>query len=144
MTPQGRFADVRERPIRLQGGLARLLLHVPACEARAVAIEYPFWNEARPEALVGFGSAAIAAEGRPHAAVNRCLSTELALALDALADRAGRRDPAEFVTVMEGRRGIGFVQDLPARLRAWRRGSHFEPRPAAVRGAGVAGPQRNE
>ncbi len=142
MTPQGRFADVRERPIDLKGGLARVLRHVPGCEARAVAIEYPFWDEARPEALVRFGSASVAAHGESHQAVTRALSLQLEHELDALATRACRREPADFVTLVEGRRGIGFLQDLPSRVRAWRNGSRFEPQHSAVRAASEAGQER--
>lgn len=55
LTPQGRFADVRERPLGLQGGIARLLMTTPGTLALPVAIEYPFWTEMRPEVLIRFG-----------------------------------------------------------------------------------------
>lgn len=133
LTPQARFADVRERPLVLKGGLARLLNHVPAAEAVAVAIEYPFWNEVRPEVLIRFGSDRIAGNGRSRDALTQELAAALARELDTLGASACRRDPREFATLLDGAGGIGFVQDLPSRLRAWCSGSRFDARHGAVR-----------
>jgi 1-acyl-sn-glycerol-3-phosphate acyltransferase len=138
LTPQGRFTDVRERPVELKGGLARLLKHAPSAEAIAVAIEYPFWNEARPEVLVRFGREGVSANGRSPDVLTRALSAQLERELDALAACACRREARDFVTLLEGFQGIGFVQDLPSRLRARRKGSRFEPRHAAIHGATTA------
>src|SRR5262245_25043270 len=49
ITAQGDFTDVRQRPIRLLGGVG----HLAACMEHGViiptAIEYAFWNERTPE-----------------------------------------------------------------------------------------------
>lgn len=133
LTPQGRFTDVRERPVSLKGGLARLLKHAPAARAQAVAIEYPFWDEARPEVLVRFGREAVQGGGRASDATTRDLAAQLERELDCLAACACRRERSDFITLLDGRGGIGFAQDLPSRLRAWLRGSRFEPEHAAIR-----------
>lgn len=142
LTPQGGFADVRERPIELKGGLARLLTRVPASNATAVAIEYLFWNEARPEALVRFGQRNVSGGGRTRDGVALELSARLERELDALAAGACRRSPADFVTLLDGAQGIGFVQDLPSRLRAWRNGARFDPRHTALNPSGEAARER--
>lgn len=48
ITPQGRFTDVRE-PIRIRAGAAMVAARAPGAEVVAVAIEYGFWQDARPE-----------------------------------------------------------------------------------------------
>ena len=55
LTPQGRFADPRERPLGFAGGLALLARRVPNAVFVPLAIEYPFLGGRRPEAraLVG-------------------------------------------------------------------------------------------
>ena len=55
LTPQGRFLDVRERPLRLQDGLGARARHEPSAAFVPPAIEYSFWTEPRPEILVSFG-----------------------------------------------------------------------------------------
>src|SRR5690606_11757938 len=55
LTPQGRFTDVRDRPVKLRPGLAHLLSQVPRVTVLPLAVEYPFWDESAPEALVRFG-----------------------------------------------------------------------------------------
>ena len=55
LTPQGRFMDVRERPLRLQDGLGALAARKPDAAFIPLAIEYAFWTEPRPEILVSFG-----------------------------------------------------------------------------------------
>ena len=56
LTPEGRFTDPRRRPVRLQPGLANLIARVPRVTVLPMAIEYPFWTERTPEALVAFGT----------------------------------------------------------------------------------------
>ena len=48
--------DVRERPLRLAGGLARLAKRVPEACFVPLAIEYAFWDERRPNCLLRFGA----------------------------------------------------------------------------------------
>ncbi|MDQ2801746.1 MAG: lysophospholipid acyltransferase family protein, partial [Pseudomonadota bacterium] len=55
ITAEGAFTDPRTRPVRLRPGIAHLARHVPGAVLLPLAIEYSFWNESRPEALVRFG-----------------------------------------------------------------------------------------
>ena len=48
LTPQGRFMDVRERPLRLRCGIGALATRTQDVEFLPLAIEYPFWTEPSP------------------------------------------------------------------------------------------------
>ena len=56
VTAQGRFSDPRMRPLALRPGVAHLMASLPGAMALPVALEYPFWDESRPEALARCGS----------------------------------------------------------------------------------------
>jgi hypothetical protein len=133
VTPQGRFADVRERPLSLRGGLAQLMQTVPQARAWPVAIEYPFWDEARPEILIRFGQQPVLAVETDRHELAQQLTDRLRHELDRLAEAACSRDPARFSVLLEGTGGIGFWQDMPARIRAWVGGRRFDAAHAAVR-----------
>lgn len=114
LTPQGRFADPRERPVQLQRGLASLTRLVPEAIFLPLAIEYPFWSEPRPEILAAFGNPVIPAETP---------GVDLALALqetqDRLAAGACQRDEADWLVLNRGRRGMHGIYHLWQRLRGW-------------------------
>ena len=79
LTPQGRFVDVRERPLRLQDGLGALATRTPNAAFIPLAIEYAFWTEPRPEILVAFGEPIVPADRsnrrRVDAHLHRCART---------------------------------------------------------------------
>jgi len=133
MTAQGRFADIRQRPLLLKPGLSRLLLRNANACAIPIAIEYVFWNERLPEVLVRFGRSGIRASGRTAPAIQADLEDRLESELDALAVSAMNRSPKAFDCLLEGRRGVGLLQDLPLRLRALVRGERFDPSHSAIR-----------
>jgi 1-acyl-sn-glycerol-3-phosphate acyltransferase len=135
ITPEGGFTDARRRPIVLRPGLAALLARSPGAVALPVALEYPFWSERTPEALVRFGAPLTAAawQGRTQAEITATLERALQDTLDALALDAIARDEARFTTLIEGRSGIGGVYDLWRRLKAWSRGERFD----AAHGSGA-------
>ena len=128
LTPQGRFVDARVRPVALQPGLAALVATVPRVTVLPLAIEYPFWSERTPEALVRFGEPQ--ALGRDTAASRADLGAMLAARLgdtmDRLAADAISRDPDRFETLLDGSAGVGGVYDLGRRLKAWSRGERFD------------------
>ena len=133
VTPQGRFSDVRQ-PLVLQRGLAVLLARAPEAVILPVALDYPFWNESRPEALARWG-APVACAGdarRDVEARQSALGAGLEKALAALENEAVRRDPAAFVSLLEGRVGVGGLYDAGRRLAAWTTGRRFD----AAHGAG--------
>ncbi len=129
VTPQGRFTDVRDRPVELRPGLAHLLSRVPRVTVLPLAVEYPFWDESSPEALVWFGEPIILGSsvtaGIPE--VQALLQARLSQAMDGLADAAMSRDASRFEMLLDGHVGVGGVYDGWRRLKAWRRGEKFDP-----------------
>lgn len=127
MTPGGRFADVRTRT-RFQPGLAHLAATVPRVHLLPVAVEYVFWEERHPEALVAFGTP-IASEAQrgDKEAWQRQLEIALAAAQEKLAQAAISRDAAAFEVLLSGEAGVGGWYDLARQLRCWVRGRAFDP-----------------
>ena len=136
LTAQGRFSDVRPRPITIKGGLALLLHQLPDARAVPVAIEYPFWNERLPECLVRFGDS-VSAGGRNVADVQAALGDALEQTLDGMAALAIARDPQAFEPVLASRGGAGWLADLPQQVLARLRGQRFDPAHGAIRRSGV-------
>ena len=126
---QGRFADVRDRPLGLRPGIAHLPGIAPDALFLPLAIEYGFWTERGAEALVAFGppipGTALAALER-KARLGK-LETALSQTMDRLAVDARTRDPDRFRTILAGRRGVGGVYDVWRRVNAALSGRRFEP-----------------
>ena len=93
-----------------------------------MAVEYPFWNERLPEALVAFGEAidGAAAPARDAAAWTTLLAARLEATQDRLAAAAAERNRAKFHTLLTGKVGVGGIYDLARRAGAWRRGERFD------------------
>lgn len=128
VTPQGRFADPRERPVRLMPGIGHLTRSLGAGTLLPVALEYAFWNERLPEALVHCGRPIPLGSGRSVADWTAQAAAGLTAAQDALAVEAVSRDPARFETLVGGRAGVGGVYDVWRRIAARVRGRSFDPR----------------
>nr|WP_294554123.1 lysophospholipid acyltransferase family protein [uncultured Rhodopila sp.] len=120
VTSEGHFTDPRVRPLRLRPGLAHLARRLPNAVIVPLAIEYPFWNERKPEALFRFGDAVEAGGGRNLgvAAWNALLEQCLTETMDALAVAAISRDPGRFSRVLRGRVGVGGIYDVWRRIVA--------------------------
>ncbi len=136
LTAQGRFTDPRDRPIALMPGLAhvaRRLANQAGTGVRGLilplAIEYPFWDEPRPEVLLRFGEVIEAAEhrGTNVAGWHALLEARLTDVCDRLREDAVSRDAQRFEAVLRGRAGVSAVYDLYRRVAAWRRGHRFQP-----------------
>ena len=129
LTPQGRFADVREKPLRFMPGIGHLAVRMHRGALLPIAVEYPFWEERFPEALVRFGAPVDAAglRDREVGDANRLLESRLLVTQEALAGEAVRRDRDDFKVILAGRAGVGGVYDLWRRLRAWLGGRSFDP-----------------
>lgn len=127
VTSQGEFTDVRVRPMALRPGVGHAVaagrgLVVP------VAVEYPFWNERLPEALVAFGPP-IRIDEQPTSdadAWTARLSAALEATQDRLAGAAIARDPRAFVLLATGKVGVGGIYDVVRRIGAWCRGERFD------------------
>ncbi len=120
ITPQGRFADARERPPGVQPGVAHLAHRLKQAVILPLALEYPFWEERRPEALARFGQAIVVERGtdRTVEGWRTCIEAALTRTQDALDCEARYRDPAAFETLVGGKAGVGGVLDGARWLRA--------------------------
>ena len=94
LTPQGRFADPRERPLGFAGGLALLARRVPDARFVPLAIEYPFLGGRRPEGRMLVGEP-LPGAGADTAAFEAALERTL----DELAALVVRGDDAAFETL---------------------------------------------
>jgi 1-acyl-sn-glycerol-3-phosphate acyltransferase len=126
---QGRFADVRERPLGLKPGIARLCELAPRAILVPLAVEYAFWTERGAEACLAFGSPLPAQELSRHDRHERLARLEAALVdtLDRLAADVIARDPGRFRTVLAGRAGVGGIYDGWKRIVARMRGDVWDP-----------------
>ncbi|MBJ6124166.1 lysophospholipid acyltransferase family protein [Microvirga splendida] len=129
ITAQGHFSDVRERPLGLKAGVARLPELAPGCTIIPLAIEYGFWLERGAETFIAFGKPMrgedLLSLARP-ARLDR-LEGELATTLDRLSADVQSRDPARFRALLEGRAGVGGLYDGWRRVAAALRGRSFDP-----------------
>lgn len=129
VTAQGRFTDVRQRPLDLRSGVGHLAARLADGWVVPLALDYTFWAERTPEALARFGEPLRIADHRGLTGKQWTHLIEDALTdtLDALNAEAMSRDPARFTTLLDGRTGIGGVYDLWRRLKASVRGERFDP-----------------
>ena len=135
ITAEGQFTDPRVRPVRLESGVAHVLKRHPAVAAIPVALEYPFWNERAPQALLRFGPPLRLEPGSRPDTDDLRVRMEAALTenLDALAAEAQARDPGAFESLVEGRKGVGGVYDVFRRVWSKLRGRKFDPAHSTVR-----------
>ncbi len=104
ITPQGEFTDVRD-PVHVRPGLAALASRLAGSgvEVRMVslAIEYAFWQDARPELFVR--AAEIAPPGvASTAGWQRTIAAAMQGNADALAALVRTRDPEAFTDLLGG------------------------------------------
>lgn len=128
ITAQGKFVDPRVRPIELQAGVGYIASQLSHGLIVPVAVEYPFWDERTPEALIRMGEP-LALSSEPNADRRHwtmAIEAALAATQDALAAEAIRREPALFETLVSGKVGVGGVYDGWRRFRSWIRGRKFD------------------
>lgn len=129
LTPQGRFADARERPPHFRAGIGHLPGMAPELYFVPVAMEYVFWEERLPEILVRFGEPFLATpedctvkpERWTEFFADRMRETQ-----DELASQSQRRDLEQFRCLLRGRAGVGGVYDLWRKLKAIVRGKKLQ------------------
>jgi 1-acyl-sn-glycerol-3-phosphate acyltransferase len=129
LAAQGRFSDVRERPVGLKAGIARLPELNPDTLFVPLAIEYGFWEERGGEAFLAFGAPIRGADlmALDRAARRDRLEAALTDALDALSADVASRNPERFEIVLSGQAGVGGIYDAWKRLRSRVRGEAFDP-----------------
>jgi 1-acyl-sn-glycerol-3-phosphate acyltransferase len=120
LTPQGRFADPRQRPVRLQSGMRYLARYVRDVVFVPLALEYPFWEERFPEVLVRFGApiqlGPESSQGTDDDVV--LLARRLQETQDGLAREACGRQVDAFDVILRGREGMGGIYETWFMLRA--------------------------
>ena len=126
VTPEGRFTDMRTRPVVFRPGLAALVARCGACTLVPMAAEYTFWDERLPEILICCGQPIKANEQLSADEWNERLCTAMAATQDELAALAKLRDPANFETILSGRVGIGGVYEGWKRLLALLTGRAYQ------------------
>lgn len=131
LTPQGRFADARERPVRFLPGLGHLATRVERAVFLPMAVEFAFWEERLPEILVRFGEPIEIRRGNTCALApgywTDLFEHKLEAVQDALSFEAKRRDPAKFQPLLHGGAGQGGVYDWWRAFQAGLRGRTFNP-----------------
>ncbi len=132
LTPQGRFTDIRERPVRFEPGLGHLASRLPGVAFVPLALEFVWWHERSPEVLVAFGPPVTLPQGQPAGVMNTHLEEALARAQDQLANASLLREPAQFSTLLSGRAGVGGIYDFCRQLCARARGQDFDARHASA------------
>ncbi len=127
ITAEGAFTDVRARPIALRAGLAHLARRRPGVTILPLALDYPFWNESKPEVLLRFGAALQSGREGSVAEWTQHLGSALAGTMDALAAESMTRNPALFTPLLRGPVGVGGIYDAWRRVRATVSGQRFDP-----------------
>jgi 1-acyl-sn-glycerol-3-phosphate acyltransferase len=128
LTPQGRFADVRERPVRFQRGLGALAARCQHTLFLPLAIEYTFWEERLPEALIWIGSPTLVECGNDAdvRGWTHFFEEQLRALQERLAAAATQRQSSEFEIVLKGSGGVTGVYDAWRALLARLRGQSFQ------------------
>ncbi len=127
LTPQGRFADPREFPLAFKPGLAALALRMPDVPLVPMAVEYTFWDERLPEALLHVGPPLHVPLNSTTAEATQVLESALTGRMYKLQQAAIQRDPTLFQPLLSGRRGTGGMYALIRRVGALLRGRRLDP-----------------
>lgn len=130
LTPQGRFADVRERPVQFKAGLGHLPRRIERAAFVPLALEYTHWEERKLEVLCHFGPVETAGRKAGFRAIEdmdwtRHFEQRLQATQDALAEKVQRRNTEDFDCILRGNSGVGFVYDTWRALRAALTGQTF-------------------
>jgi 1-acyl-sn-glycerol-3-phosphate acyltransferase len=135
ITAQGRFTDVRQRPLELRPGTAHLARRADRGVVLPIALEYPFWNERLPEAMVCFGQPIKLGRQRDDSVDHwqQLLTDRLTDAMDQLADVALSRRSEQAPPLLTGRAGVSLMYDLYLRCRAWFSGQAYSAEHDQVR-----------
>lgn len=127
VTAQGTFVDPRARPVRIKRGVGHLIHRLNHVTIWTMALEYPFWNERTPEALIGFGPPILVESGSSLTPSDWTARIEqnLEASQNQLAEAAISRDPALFDTILGGKAGVGGMYGLWQRFKAVVQGKAF-------------------
>lgn len=109
ITPQGRFADVRERPIHLHSGVSHVTSRLDRGIVLPIALEYFFAEERLPFVAVEFGELMQVSDhiGDTPEAWNLQLTRSMQQVQERLAARIISRDRTAFEVLLDGKSGMG-------------------------------------
>lgn len=115
ITPQGRFADVRE-PVVVRPGVSKLAASTAGARVVSVSVEYCFWTDPKPEILVA--AREVCPTANSTTMWQRAITGAMQAGAADLAALAIVRDVSRFEPIVskEGKQG-GFGYDLWLRLR---------------------------
>ncbi len=121
LTPEGRFADVRDHDAELMPGLAHLCSKLDRGFVVPLALEYVFWDERLPNCFLRFGDVVSLAE---HRALSKSqwtdgLNARLRTNQAKLASLAVARAAEPFENLLRGKQGASGAYDLARRLKSW-------------------------
>lgn len=122
ITAQGKFSDVRERPVTLMPGIAHVVTRLDDVVVHPLAIDLTFWHERRPEALVAFGPAVTPPSrdlppSRRVDAWNEAISHALERTQDELQRIAIARDEDAMEPLLLGSRSTSLFYDAWNRIK---------------------------
>jgi hypothetical protein len=111
MTPQGRFADVRERPLDFRPGLGHLAARRTGGTLIPVGLTYSFWTDRYPEILAGYGDPIPIGDiaDRSPSDWTTFLEQKLEQILDRVLEADQAHDGAAFETILGGSSGVGGI-----------------------------------
>lgn len=136
ITPESRFVDARERPVRFAPGLAHLAVRYPDVRFVPLAVEYAFGTEKRPEVFLRFGQSACGRDwGQTPAQAQEGMERALESTQDLLAADVISRRLEGFERMVSGRAGASLPYDLWRRMRAAFRGRDAVLRHSTEHGA---------
>ena len=120
LTPEGQFADPREKDRDFQPGLAHLVSKLDRGVVLPLAMEYPFWEERLPEALGRFGEPIRVAH---HSGVGKedwqqILESGLRDTQRELESASMARDSHGFEILLSGQTGVVWMYDILRRMRS--------------------------
>ncbi len=125
VTPQGRFADARERPMDFRPGLGHLASRLETGTLVPLGLTYSFWTDRFPEVLMGFGEP-LRIRQYPDRDASEWIDpmeTRLASVLDDLLEADRTRNDDAFHVIFGGSSGIGGVYGTWQRFRRCLTGS---------------------
>jgi len=119
ITPEGKFSDVRKRPLELRRGLASLLSKLKTVTVVPLAIEYTLWDEKRLEILACWGEPILIADGTAKCTNEwqALVMESLTRTLDELAEISIKREGWRFRPLLHGRLGPRNLKKMVADLR---------------------------
>ena len=118
VTPQGNFVDAAIRPVSFKPGLGHLARDIRPVTFVPMALEYVFWQDRLPEALISLG-AAINPEMYPRqtaAQWTAFLAAHLQQQQDVLRKKVVLRTTQSFTTLLKRRSAVGGIYDVCMRL----------------------------